>query len=98
MSPPPKKPRDGCAGAGVGDDSCRDGLEGFEGEVGAGRAGVDDERDPRLPPLPARANASPAWNASSAASVSAATANVERLMAHLLVVILSAIRAYAGLS
>src|SRR5438445_11295461 len=82
---PPIQPRDGCAGAGVGDASCREGLEGFVGDVGAGRAGVDDEREPRLPPLPARANASPACTASSAASVSAPTANIERLMAHLLV-------------
>jgi len=50
---PPIQPRDGWAGAGVGDESCREGLEGFVGDVGAGRAGADDEREPRLPPLPA---------------------------------------------
>src|SRR5919201_2824629 len=79
-------PRAGCGG-GVGEVSEpneRDGLEGLLGDVGAGRAGADDEREPRLPPLPARAKVSPACRASSAASVSAATASVERLMAHLL--------------
>jgi hypothetical protein len=60
---PPIQPREGCAGAGVGDVSWREGLLGFVGDTGddgAGRAGMDDEREPRLPPLPARANASPA--------------------------------------
>ena len=82
---PPNQPREGCgAGVGVvgevGVLSERDGLEGVVGE-----AGVDDEREPRLPPLPARANASPACRVSSAASISAAIARVDRLMAHLLV-------------